>query len=516
MYCYVHGVSSVTAPENAREHACGTTAAGWDSFLNSGTTSQISFDSVVQARDAFSAALRPLIEANCNAEHLKAMYFRGPDEILGEIEQHLEKQMNDTAKANANATHSGIHAPLQEQLTTATTTATVTAASGAMWPPVQVECGAAATTTATATTQSTLWALAPRIFERLQKPITPYHSSYSQTPPPATIPGHSRQALETTAAGMTVVLEQLVAAMQTEGKAYFFDKNKGKDAGTSDRHQWLPSEFDIAPTAVREETQLQLHTQLTYRKQQLREFYQVHHVSKVAEVDELLGRYKFIDIVASLQHKYGTLPAGWGAAAQEEAQVSNSVAVADVRIRTYVNNVHPRQHQSLYRTIESIFGRFVPLFEAVLSDSAGTQHNRISEFVYSSLRSCMPSLPAFSPRIAGKPVSLRKQRLQVIVKMGSIRLTPGKKAAYAGGGWHVEGMQNESIVATGIYYFGSENITESKLEFREAVEAPCYTWEESEILPHYGMDPGTSNYTVHFHMYIRMYIFLFIYIYMHI
>ncbi|KAJ0398563.1 hypothetical protein ATCC90586_010359 [Pythium insidiosum] len=45
---------------------------------------------------------------------------------------------------------------------------------------------------------------------------------------------------------------------------------------------------------------------------------------------------------------------------------------------------------------------------------------------------------------------------------------------YPGGSWHIEGAETESIVATGIYYFGCENITESKLSFRVIVEPPSY------------------------------------------
>ena len=45
---------------------------------------------------------------------------------------------------------------------------------------------------------------------------------------------------------------------------------------------------------------------------------------------------------------------------------------------------------------------------------------------------------------------------------------------YNGGSWHVEGMKNESIVASGIYYYHSENITSSYLNFRTAVSEPNY------------------------------------------
>ncbi|KAK6334843.1 hypothetical protein TWF718_010288 [Orbilia javanica] len=61
-------------------------------------------------------------------------------------------------------------------------------------------------------------------------------------------------------------------------------------------------------------------------------------------------------------------------------------------------------------------------------------------------------------RLEGKPA-------KVIVKMANILLTP-EAPQYWGGSWHVEAMKNERIIATGIYYYAQENITESTLRFR--------------------------------------------------
>ncbi|WP_372346811.1 DUF4246 domain-containing protein [Streptomyces sp. KL116D] len=70
-----------------------------------------------------------------------------------------------------------------------------------------------------------------------------------------------------------------------------------------------------------------------------------------------------------------------------------------------------------------------------------------------------PELPDDSARI-----DLRGRRPQVIAKLATIHLTP-ERPEYPGGSWHVEGMLNERIVSTGIYYWDSENITESRLSF---------------------------------------------------
>ncbi len=47
---------------------------------------------------------------------------------------------------------------------------------------------------------------------------------------------------------------------------------------------------------------------------------------------------------------------------------------------------------------------------------------------------------------------------QVIVKLANIILTPSNPE-YKGESWHVEGMQNEHIVASGMYYYDSHNVS---------------------------------------------------------
>lgn len=59
-----------------------------------------------------------------------------------------------------------------------------------------------------------------------------------------------------------------------------------------------------------------------------------------------------------------------------------------------------------------------------------------------------------------------KRGLQVIVKLANIELTP-ENPQYNGGSWHVEGQLNEHICATALYYYDSENITDSRLAFRQ-------------------------------------------------
>ena len=83
------------------------------------------------------------------------------------------------------------------------------------------------------------------------------------------------------------------------------------------------------------------------------------------------------------------------------------------------------------------------------------------------------AIPPFQPPAPVDPVDLKGSRLQIIVKMANIILTP-EKPEYNGGTWHIEGMKNEHIVASGIHYWHSENITESKLSFRTSISSPIY------------------------------------------
>lgn len=79
-----------------------------------------------------------------------------------------------------------------------------------------------------------------------------------------------------------------------------------------------------------------------------------------------------------------------------------------------------------------------------------------------------PASPASSnklPHMRGLREKFEAQGLQIIVKMVSVELTP-EKPEYPAGTWHVEGLLNERICATALYYLDSENITESSLSFR--------------------------------------------------
>ncbi|MFD5619424.1 DUF4246 domain-containing protein [Streptomyces yangpuensis] len=203
----------------------------------------------------------------------------------------------------------------------------------------------------------------------------------------------------------------------------------------------------------------------------------------------------------------------------------------DVAFRSYVNNVHPETHHELVSVLPELFARMLPLWENVLTDLRHPRPLRIEADPYGWYDSkpeypnksdysdpeahqaavrewgeahdewwenrspVVPDAPDFTPPAspdASARVDLRGRRLQVIVKLATIHLTP-EKPEYSGGSWHVEGMLNERIVSTGIYYWDSENITDSRLSFRAALDDPDYEQNDDDGLREvYGLEDEDS------------------------
>ncbi|CUA75280.1 ABC transporter C family member 4 [Rhizoctonia solani] len=185
-----------------------------------------------------------------------------------------------------------------------------------------------------------------------------------------------------------------------------------------------------------------------------------------------------------------------------------------VKRMSYINNLDPLKHEGLYKAIEELIATYIPLFERVLTDSVPENEvipeRTFNGYSYDSEASGRsPDYQGYSddekferdykgwaesriiilPHLQDgryKAGSLEKRRIkytlggqtiQVIVKLANIHLTP-EKPEYSGGSWHVEGMRNEAIAASGIYYYDEENITESRLAFRAAVTVPYYEQED--------------------------------------
>lgn len=144
-----------------------------------------------------------------------------------------------------------------------------------------------------------------------------------------------------------------------------------------------------------------------------------------------------------------------------------------VRIASYINNLHPRKHKDLYNIIEEVLSRTIPLWNVSLSCN-GTFEYRIpvkeSEYVseepepqtetpgvYTEAfwnryhawqdrrRLKIPEPGQFEPpkeKPRGKAdlhAQFKDRGLQIIVKLANIELTP-ERPEYEGGSWHVEGQ----------------------------------------------------------------------------
>ncbi|KAL3690886.1 hypothetical protein R1sor_004537 [Riccia sorocarpa] len=101
-----------------------------------------------------------------------------------------------------------------------------------------------------------------------------------------------------------------------------------------------------------------------------------------------------------------------------------------VKIKSYVNNLDEAENSDLYKGIELLFELFLPMFENILP---------------------------------GK--QLRGRELQVIVKAVNYVIQP--KGHMYEGVWHVEGLAQEHILASGLYYYSTSScLKDGGLEFR--------------------------------------------------
>ncbi|KAJ2430598.1 hypothetical protein IWW41_003211 [Coemansia sp. RSA 2522] len=169
-------------------------------------------------------------------------------------------------------------------------------------------------------------------------------------------------------------------------------------------------------------------------------------------------------------------PAGSGSSKSEKfCWLPTEFRVHDegaVTIESYINNLHPVKHAAFYPTIARIFSKFVPMLEHVLTDVLFPRARRVrpnAEYWFKTEEN-EPEFDNAYYQFDDDYWALRGHRLQAILKMSNIMLTPDQPE-YNGGDWHVEAMANERIVATGIYYYDVENITESTLNFRESVKS---------------------------------------------
>ncbi|KAJ2099456.1 hypothetical protein GGI09_002780 [Coemansia sp. S100] len=179
-----------------------------------------------------------------------------------------------------------------------------------------------------------------------------------------------------------------------------------------------------------------------------------------------------------------------------------------VTIESYVNNLHPVKHAVLYPIIASIFSKFLPLLEQVVTDLVHPRKPGVKLCLYECYKhdslepECYgrPNLdyyeelrcwkedasyvdpqpkPFVAPKRPISPYKLRGRRLQAIVKMDSIELSL-KNLSYSDECWKVVGLANERIIATGVFFYDVSNIAPCSLQFREALYAKHYPQDNFE------------------------------------
>ncbi|KAG9012311.1 hypothetical protein FRB90_006721 [Tulasnella sp. 427] len=196
----------------------------------------------------------------------------------------------------------------------------------------------------------------------------------------------------------------------------------------------------------------------------------------------------------------------------------------------YINNLHPSRSPELYKVVEALVARFSFLWDRVLTDlhpdnpipyrirgryewiedeekpepdeddfEVYEQYEEAHDRWEESRTLITPSVPleGYTKDISERKevYSVQGRKVQVIVKLANIILTP-EKPKYPGGSWHVEGMINERIIASGIYYYDSENITESRLAFRASVGQGNIFYEQGDglgLMGTYGLDSSTEG-----------------------
>jgi hypothetical protein len=157
-----------------------------------------------------------------------------------------------------------------------------------------------------------------------------------------------------------------------------------------------------------------------------------------------------------------------------------------VKIASPINNlredVNKKNLPSLYPDIEKVMTDFLPKFNQIIE---GINKDKRKYFGQGRLKDF--------PENAIDEIT---KDFQAIVKFASTELKPGQK--YEGGKWHLEGIKEEHIISTGIWYFDIKNITESKLSFRTCLpsgrdqELEYQQCNHDYVLNHYGLDSTMS------------------------
>ncbi|KAL7939878.1 hypothetical protein V8C35DRAFT_287955 [Trichoderma chlorosporum] len=78
----------------------------------------------------------------------------------------------------------------------------------------------------------------------------------------------------------------------------------------------------------------------------------------------------------------------------------------------------------------------------------------------------LPTSSYHDPYVVRLEETFRNQGLQVVIRIGSVELTP-ESPKYDGSTWGLEGQMNDHIVAVAVYAYDVHNVSESRLAFRQ-------------------------------------------------
>ncbi|KAJ5161519.1 hypothetical protein N7492_006911 [Penicillium capsulatum] len=177
------------------------------------------------------------------------------------------------------------------------------------------------------------------------------------------------------------------------------------------------------------------------------------------------------------------------------------------RITSYISNAHPVKYRALYETVEKIIARAIPLWNRSLAECISNQVRvKYGSVEYDDTANPPPQ---WDPKMSRDN---NEYRNDFVAQYGAwedsrtlalpepdkftvpeqypvdFRTQFGRHGPdYEGGSRHLEGQLNEHICASAIYYFYSENITESTLAFRqraypEGVNSVDYMQHRHEFL----------------------------------
>ena len=120
-------------------------------------------------------------------------------------------------------------------------------------------------------------------------------------------------------------------------------------------------------------------------------------------------------------------------------------------ISSPINSADPNDplFNGLYEFISEIFTLFVPNFEKILGQINAEKLNNQA------------------------PPSAKLEHCQVMVKLDRYRLTP-ENSILPEENWQFDGVAEENILATGVYYFHVENIQKTSMKFRAPIQFTNY------------------------------------------